>query len=131
MRIEAPPRIRRPLPLTPLVDIVFLLLMFFMLSSTFSKFGGIDLGRTTATAAQAPFAPVKSGVIINVMKQGKAKVNGEEVRLEALVTKLDLLHRRGARSAIVTLSNDAAVQDLVDVLERAKRTPLQPISLAK
>ena len=131
MRIEAPPRIRRPLPLTPLVDIVFLLLMFFMLSSTFSKFGGIDLGRTAATAAPTPVTPVKSGVIINVLKQGRAKVNGEEIGLEALVAKLNLLHDRGARSAIVTISGDAAVQDLVDVLERAKQSQLQPISVAK
>ena len=47
MKIAMPPPIRKPLPLTPLVDIVFLLLIFFMLSSNFLKLGHQEVGATS------------------------------------------------------------------------------------
>ena len=84
MRIEAPARIRRPLPLIPLVDVVFLLLMFFMLSSTFSKFGSLMLasGASPSTAASpASAADARKskipGVIISVSKGPLVRINGK------------------------------------------------------
>ncbi|WP_299681076.1 biopolymer transporter ExbD [uncultured Roseobacter sp.] len=51
------PRGRRRLSMTSLVDVIFLLLLFFMLSSTFSRFAEVELaaaGQTGGQAAQAP-----------------------------------------------------------------------------
>ena len=40
------------LDLTPLIDVVFLLLIFFMVSTTFSKYGGIDIEVPTANVEE-------------------------------------------------------------------------------
>src|SRR5438067_2461998 len=106
MRIEAPARIRRPLPLIPLVDVVFLLLMFFMLSSTFSKFGSLLLmsGASPSTGAASPASAADArkskipGVIISVSKGPLIRINGIAAGLDDLVVKLDELHASGARS---------------------------------
>ena len=129
MRIDAPPRIRRPIPLTPLVDIVFLLLMFFMLSSTFSKFGALDVSRNARAAATAP--PANPGVSVAVAGDGMIEVNGAAVALDRLADRLDELSERGAVGAVLRFSPEADVQDLVSVLEQARRSRLQPISITR
>lgn len=49
-----PPRARKPsINITPLIDVMFLLLIFFMVSSTFREYLGIDVTLPTATSAQA------------------------------------------------------------------------------
>jgi biopolymer transport protein ExbD len=135
MRIEAPARVRRPLPLVPLVDVVFLLLMFFMLSSTFSKFGNLQLAgasRSPATSSN-PDARASSvpGVIVSVSRGPRIKINGIEGALDDLVSRLNEAQVNGARSAAVVLTASAEVQDLVIVLERARTSKLAAITVMR
>jgi biopolymer transport protein ExbD len=131
MKLESPAPIRKPLPLTPLVDVVFLLLMFFMLSSTFTKYGhiGLLLGRTVQPAAGATAA--SPGVIVRVGAGPTMVVNGKTASLEALTELLDSFSDRGVESAVVQAAADASVQDLVDVLERARASRLSRVVVAK
>ena len=139
MRIEAPARIRRPLPLIPLVDVVFLLLMFFMLSSTFSKFGSLLLmsGASPSTGAASPASAADArkskipGVIISVSKGPLIRINGIAASVGDLVAKLDELHASGARSGALVLTSSAEVQDLVTVLERARTSRLASITVMR
>jgi biopolymer transport protein ExbD len=48
MRVEPLPKKHRAISLTPLVDVIFLLLLFFMLSSTFTQFGQVEIGAPAA-----------------------------------------------------------------------------------
>lgn len=53
MRLDvALPARRRAISLTPLIDVVFILLLFFMLSSTFLQWRQIDLSTSGGTAAE-------------------------------------------------------------------------------
>ena len=140
MRVEAPARIRRPLPLVPLVDVVFLLLMFFMLSSTFSKFGSLALaggarpsGATSTDSGRVADARKSNipGVIISVSKGPLIKINGVAASLDELVSRLDELHANGAHSGAVVLTSSAEVQDLVTVLERARTSRLASITVMR
>ncbi|MFL5260318.1 MAG: ExbD/TolR family protein [Hyphomicrobiales bacterium] len=130
MRIEAPARIRKPLPLIPLVDVVFLLLMFFMLSSTFAKFSSIELGGTAGKMAGVS-TPRLPDVIIKVSSGPRIKVNGSDVGLDGLVPKLNEAQARGAISGVIVVSLSATAQDLVAVLERARSSKLRSVSVAR
>lgn len=132
MRIEKPAPVRKPLPLTPLVDVVFLLLMFFMLSSTFTKFGDMDLGgQASNVAPKEQPATGKPGVIITVAKGPQIKINGVETGIDDIVTVLDDYYGKGVRSGAVVLTSAAEVQDLVSVLERARASRIQSIAMAR
>lgn len=124
MHISEPGPRRRQISLTPLVDVIFLLLMFFMLSSTFARFADLDVARqsTSAGAAQLPSGAGPAdlrGAMVSVSAD-RVRVNGAETALENLAGTLDALYDRGARTAIIVADRDATVQDLVSVLERAR-----------
>lgn len=48
---------RRPISLTPLIDVVFILLMFFMLTSTFTRWKAVDLRLPIASSDAGPKKP--------------------------------------------------------------------------
>ena len=125
MRISEPLRPRRQISLTPLIDVVFLLLLFFMLTSTFARFAELDVARQSTSAGEAALPPVAGpsdirGAIVAVSAGFRVRVNGEETALEDLAGSLDALYDRGARTAIVVADYTATVQDLVSVLELAR-----------
>lgn len=124
MRISEPLAVRRRISLTPLVDVIFLLLMFFMLSSTFARFADLDVARQSTSPGASPLPPVAGlddlrGAIVSVSADRRVRINGTETALDDIAATLDALHGRGARTAIIVADFDATVQDLVSVLERA------------
>jgi biopolymer transport protein ExbD len=139
MRVDAPAPIRRPLPLVPLVDVVFLLLMFFMLSSTFSKFSRVELN-TASSRFQSPNVSSDAGearkasipgVIISISGGPRIKINGIEATLDNLAARLDEYHDKGVTAGAAVLTSSAEVQDLVTVLERARNSKLTAITVMR
>ena len=132
MRIDEPRRCARPIPLTPLIDVVFLLLMFFMLSTTFAKFGQFGMGRS---AAQVPGTPAvtstEAGVIIDVGHGPEVRINGSKVEIAQLVDKLNAFQKLGVSSGVVRPLRDADVQDLITVLELARTSKLRALALSQ
>jgi len=93
--------------MTPLIDVIFLLLLFFMLSSTFSSFGEIELNQATAGNA-VPGTP--SERVFVQLGAGRLVLNGAPVTLEELATRVE------AGQVLVSLDADASSQQLVDLL---------------
>jgi biopolymer transport protein ExbD len=125
MHISEPIPTRRRISLTPLIDVIFLLLMFFMLSSTFSKFAALHVARQSTSAGEAALPPASApadmrGAIVAVSADRRVRVNGAETALEDIAERLDALYDQGARTAIIVADYGATVQDLVSVLERAR-----------
>ena len=133
MRIDGPARTARPIPLTPLVDVVFLLLMFFMLSTTFAKHGQLGMGRNSAATAGQTADPVaadeRPGVLVDISHGPAIRINGRPVALADFVAALDGFHQRGVTSGIIRVRSDADVQDLVSVMELARGSKLSALTL--
>ena len=105
------PFVRRPVSLTPLIDVIFLLLLFFMLSSTFSKFGEIELSQAAAgTTAQTTPA---ERVFVQIGAE-RVVLNGAPTTLEELAEQVD------TGQVLVSLDADAPAQRLVDLLVRLR-----------
>jgi biopolymer transport protein ExbD len=135
MQIEEPGPIRKPLPLTPLVDVVFLLLMFFLLTSTFTKFGhmtlessGVGPDQSSATAEKAPAMP---GVVLRVARGPNLQVNGRYIELAGLPAELNAYEAKGVSRAVLVAAPGATVQDLVTVLEAGRTSHIGNILIAR
>ena len=98
---------RRPLTGTPLIDVIFLLLLFFMLTSTFSRFGEIELSQ--ATGGPATEVQPTERVFVQ-LGETRLVLNGTEVELDALAEQVQ------TGQILVSLDDDATAQRLVDLL---------------
>ncbi len=97
--------------MTPLIDVIFLLLLFFMLSSTFSRFSEIELSSATAggTAAGEPTERVF------------VQLGAERLTLNGAPTSLDELAKQvETGQVLVSIDTDTSAQRLVDLLVRLR-----------
>lgn len=112
MALDRPAFRRRRLTVTSLIDVIFLLLLFFMLSSTFSRYGELELtGARPGTGNGAAPAFVQIG-------PGRLALNGRALTLSALPAAL-----AGHPTALVSLDNGTTAQRLVDLLAALRGVP--------
>lgn len=90
------------LELTPLIDMVFQLLIFFLLTTTFAinvKEGGLEVDLPRAKSAQIP--SMASHMVIAVLKDGRMVVGGESVSEQALQEKLESVYKDNPQTMVV------------------------------
>jgi biopolymer transport protein ExbD len=106
-------RRRRALALTPLIDVIFILLLFFMLTSTFARFGEIPVSTAAGGSSAATAAPV-----FLQLGAGTITLNGTPTGLDALPGALSSFEPDGAGpvTVLVSLGRDVTAQRLVDLL---------------
>lgn len=127
MRVEFAVRRRRRLSLTPLIDVIFLLLLFFMLSSTFTRFAEVEIvaGRSgSASAAPRP------DILIRLSADGWT-VNGMALPIAQAVAELDRLAEAGASSAVLLVRGEVTSQSLVSAVERIRRETALTLTVAR
>ena len=73
--------------LTPLIDVVFLLLIFFLTTTTFRQ-DEVELDLELPEASSGVPAEEGPVIVINITRTGRMTVNGREVTVEALRQKL-------------------------------------------
>lgn len=117
MRTERIRRRRRPVSMTSLIDVIFLLLLFFMLSSTFTRFAEVEFsaGRAGATA------PGTMPDVLLRIADGGWSVNGIASDEDGGIAELRRLEATGARTAVLLLRSQMTSQDLVSAVERVRR----------
>lgn len=110
-------RIRRRLSITSLIDVIFLLLLFFMLASTFSQFSKVEMAPVAASGAAGSSAPSDTHVLL--VAESGLELDGTSVGESDLVR---LLHREADMQARVDLHVDdsADTQRLIDILAQLK-----------
>jgi biopolymer transport protein ExbD len=113
-------RQRRPslsIELSPLIDCVFLLLIFFMLSSTMLA-PAIQLDLPSASLAGDVQAPE---IVVTVDSSGRMLLNAEEILIEELSVRLSAMVS-GSRRKVVTYRGDSGSNHatFVRVLEAAE-----------
>jgi len=116
--VRNPPFRRRKLSLTSLIDVIFLLLLFFMLSSTFSQFSEVEL----ASAGQGQAAVSESRPIFVQLREDGLRVNAREVGLDGLAGTLAPL-MDGETRALVSAGDDVTAQRLTDLLLALRGIP--------
>lgn len=103
--------------MTSLIDVIFLLLLFFMLTSTFTRFGEIDLA--TGGAGGAVQASATPPVFLN-LGLTDLRLNGRAQDLDTLEAAIAALE---TDMLLVSLDAEVTAQRLVDLLSVLRGMP--------
>ena len=114
--------------LTPMIDMTFILLIFFMVSTTFVKDMKIDIDRPGATTQVV--ASTKA-VRVYIDKQGEVYLEGEPVRLWTLQSRIrDLLKGATGKSVLVVTDEQVQSGRLVEVVDQARLAGAEDVGVA-
>lgn len=115
--------------MTPLIDVVFNLLIFFLITTTFVQNPGIEVD--LPKASDAPVQPNAESVIIAVTEDGRIIHEGRVVASDELREKLELRHEQRS-DAMVIVQADAKTDHgrVVEVMDIARQVGFRQLAIA-
>ncbi len=129
MKITESSRQRSLISLTPLIDVVFILLVFFMLASSFVEWKFIELG-----VGETESLPVNltTQSLITVDFNGQYKLNEKNLSLDAIVNDVtEQLRHQLEHPVLIKPVDNLPLQQLVTVLDAIGEVAGSNISLVK
>lgn len=117
--------------LTPMIDIVFNLIIFFMVGARFTEMERqISLNvPKVADASKLPALPEKC--VINVRQDGQIFLNQDSVTVEQLTARLgDARRQQEKLRAIVRADSDGKVQNMAAVLAACRVAGIEDIAIS-
>ena len=117
------------LELTPLIDVVFLLLIFFMVSTVFVDFKrrmDISLPASKSSVSDATSRAIK----LEITFDKKIFLNGEKVRLDRLETALGEIDQSKKNAAIIRADKGLPYGDVIKIMGMLQNAKILDISVA-
>ena len=114
--------------ISPLIDMVFILLIFFMVSTTFVKDMKLDLDRPAASTATTASTKASRLYIDNA---GEIFLDGEPVRVWVIQSRIrDLLAASTGKSVLVVTDDGVPAGRLVEVVDQARLAGATDVGVA-
>ena len=126
MNLSPPTRIRRKPSLTPMIDVVFLLLVFFMLASRF----GMDQVIAMPLASAGGTAESPAPKLVDVLPE-LTRLNGIDRPLEMVIAELRTLGATRAGIIVLRSRDEASIQRIVEVSEALRDAGFTNLVLVK
>ena len=114
--------------MTPMLDIVFIMLIFFIVTTSFIKEAGVDVKRPDASTAQRQEA---SSIYVAITPDGEIWIDRQMVDLRALRTQVERLRLENPEAAaVVQADTDARHGLVVIVMDQLRLGGVETISVA-
>ncbi|MBW2614902.1 MAG: biopolymer transporter ExbD [Deltaproteobacteria bacterium] len=129
MRFRKPKEEEPSLGITPLIDVVFLLLIFFMVTSHFNVASGIPI--RLPKVAQKAFDRNDHKIMIVIDREGRTYLKGEKIELKDLGPRLqNIVEKEGLIHLLLQADKDVKHGMVVHVMDLAKRAGISSIIIA-
>ncbi|MCF8083379.1 MAG: biopolymer transporter ExbD [Deltaproteobacteria bacterium] len=112
----------------PLIDMIFILLIFFLVTASFVRESGVEVNRPEAATAEKKET---AGMVVGLTQQGRIFINGEQVdlrRVRGLVEIFLVEHAQGG--VILDADESCPTGRLVAVLDQCRLAGAQNIAVA-
>jgi biopolymer transport protein ExbD len=114
--------------MAPMMDMVFILLIFFIVTSSFVRETGIDVNKPKASSAQEL---ARESILIGISREGTIHINESQVDLRALRSILQqMVAEKSDRAAVIVADRDAPSGKVVDVLDVCNLARVKKVSVA-
>ena len=114
--------------MTPMLDIVFIMLIFFIVTTSFVKEAGVEINRPSANTAET----VKKGnIMVAVRENGQVWVDKRMVELGAVRANIERLRAENPEGAVVIQADvESRSGVVVQVMDQIRMAGVQHISIA-
>ncbi len=114
--------------LTPMLDVVFIMLIFFIVTASFVKEAGIEINRPGASTATRK---EKGNILIAITDTNQVWMDRRQVDPRALRANIERMRAENPQGAVI-IQADVKSQNglLVKVMDAAKLAGVESISLA-
>jgi len=114
--------------LTPMLDVVFIMLIFFIVTASFIKEAGIQVSRPDAFTADKQ---ENAAILVAISPNDEIWIDRREVEPKNLRTHIERLHAENPKGALVIQADEESTNEmLVVVMEAAKQVGVANVAIA-
>ncbi len=114
--------------MTPMLDIVFIMLIFFIVTTSFVKETGIDVSRPNANTAERK---ERGNILIAIKPNGDVWIAKRKVELRAVRANVERLHAENPEGTVVIIADkEAQTGTLVEVMDQVRLAGVYSVSIA-
>jgi biopolymer transport protein ExbD len=114
--------------LTPMLDVVFIMLIFFIVTASFIKEAGIDVDRPDAPSAESQD---DAAILIAISANDEIWIDRRETEPNAVRGMIERLHAENPKGSIVIQADEESTHEmLVIVMEAAKQAGVTNVAIA-
>lgn len=114
--------------MTPMLDVVFIMLIFFIVTASFVKEAGIDVNRPdAATAVQKS----RANILVAISENNEIWINKRQVDARAVQANIERLYAENPQGSVVIQADELAnTKTLIQVMDAARSAGVFDVSVA-
>ena len=114
--------------MTPLIDMVFILLIFFIVTTSFVKETGVEVNRPSAkTAVKKELA----NIMIAITANGEIKMESRTIDRRAVRANVERMHAENPEGSVIILADkEAKTGLLIEVMDQSRLAGVANVSIA-
>lgn len=114
--------------LTPMLDVVFIMLIFFIVTASFIKEAGVEVNRPEASTSD-PKENVN--ILVAITATNEIWMDGRRIDVRAVRANIERLHAENPKGAVVIQAdNESNTETVAGVLDAAREAGVYDVSLA-
>ncbi len=114
--------------LTPMLDVVFIMLIFFIVTASFVKESGIDVNRPSAATAERK---EEGNILVAIAEDNEIWIERRQVDPRALRANIERMHAENPNGAVIIQADEESKNKLlVLVMDAARMAGVKNVSIA-
>ena len=114
--------------MTPMLDLVFIMLIFFIVTASFVKEAGIDVNRPEAATA---VKKERANILVAISDKGEIWINKRQIDVRAVQANIERLKAENPQGSVVIQADKKATTDtLIKVMDAARAAGVFDVSIA-
>jgi biopolymer transport protein ExbD len=114
--------------LTPMLDVVFIMLIFFIVTASFVKESGIDINRPDAATATVK---ERGNILVAITDTNQVWIDRRQVDIRSVRANIERLHAENPQGAVVIQADKNSKNGLlVQVMDAARQAGVFNVSIA-
>lgn len=119
---------KEEIDMTPMLDVVFILLIFFIVTASFVKEAGIDVNRPEAATA---VKKERANILVAITDKGDVWINKRKVDIRSVQANIERLKAENPQGTVVIQADKKATTDtLIKVMDSARAAGVFDVSIA-
>ena len=114
--------------MTPMLDVVFIMLIFFIVTASFVKEAGIDVNRPEAATA---VKKDRANILIAISDKGEIWINKRRIDVRAVQANIERLHAENPQGTVVIQADKkSTTETLIKVMDASRAVGVFDVSIA-
>jgi biopolymer transport protein ExbD len=114
--------------MTPMLDVVFIMLIFFIVTASFVKEAGIDVNRPDAATA---VKKDRANILVAISAKGDIWINKRKVDVRAVQANIERLYAENPQGTVVIQADRKATTEvLIKVMDASRAAGIEDVSIA-